>query len=45
MLRPEQVDAVHSAIPDSELYQPVDFCMPVGPIFNFVCGKILASKT
>ena len=32
------VDGVHSAAP-GDLYHPVDFCVPVGPVFNFVGGK------
>ncbi|GFN93495.1 filamin-a-like [Plakobranchus ocellatus] len=44
MIRPDQVDSVHSAPPGSGLpglYQPVDFTLPVGPIFNFVSGTVV----
>lgn len=37
MIRPEQYDQVHAAAP----YHPLDFCIPVGPVFNFVSGFII----
>ena len=39
MIQPESIDGV-SSMPDdmSTVYQPVDFCIPIGPIFNFVSG-------
>ena len=37
---PDSAGNVHSAPPSGQgLYLPVDFCIPVGPIFNFVSGK------
>ena len=41
MIQPESVDGVRSGVPDemSSVYQPVDFCIPIGPIFNFVSGE------
>ena len=45
IITPEDAIQAHSAVPQnampsdiSQLYHPVDFCIPVGPIFNFVTG-------
>ena len=40
LITPEQQQGVQSSVPSDAqgLYQPVDFCIPVGPIFNFVTG-------
>ena len=38
MIQPENAAGVHHAGPGSGVYHPVDFCIPVGPIFNFVKG-------
>ncbi|BFZ10498.1 hypothetical protein BsWGS_13537 [Bradybaena similaris] len=35
----DQLDSLHGA-PGSGLFQPVDFTLPVGPIFNFVSAKV-----
>ena len=35
----ENVSAVHAAPVPEGMYQPVDFTIPVGPIFNFVSGE------
>ncbi|XP_048239132.1 filamin-A-like isoform X3 [Haliotis rufescens] len=40
LIVPDTVDNV-SAAPGSGLYQPVDFCIPVGPIFNFVSAYVV----
>ena len=39
MIQLDHADGVHSGAPMSELYHPVDFCIPVGPIFSFVDGQ------
>ena len=41
MIQPDHADGVHSGAPMSELYHPVDFCIPVGPIFSFVDSQCL----
>ncbi|KAL8611652.1 hypothetical protein ACOMHN_065130 [Nucella lapillus] len=41
LILPDQVDRLQSAAPGSGLYQPVDFCFQVGPIFNFVSASIV----
>jgi len=28
---------------DDVVYRPVDFCLPVGPVFNFITGQWSAS--
>ncbi|XP_041349933.1 filamin-A-like isoform X2 [Gigantopelta aegis] len=39
---PDSADSVHSAPPSGQgLFLPVDFCIPVGPIFNFVSAFIV----
>ncbi|KAK6175823.1 hypothetical protein SNE40_014209 [Patella caerulea] len=38
LIVPDSVDGVHAAGPG--LFQPVDFCIPVGPIFNFVSAYV-----
>ncbi len=42
LIQPEMVAPAHSAAPAevSQLYHAVDFCISVGPMFNFVSGKI-----
>ncbi|XP_071084082.1 filamin-A-like isoform X4 [Haliotis cracherodii] len=40
LIVPDTADNV-SAAPGSGLYQPVDFCIPVGPIFNFVSAYVV----
>ncbi len=39
-IRPESAQRVEGMAPTGTegLYHPVDFCIPVGPIFNFVSG-------
>ena len=36
----------HDDVTDNDrdvTYRPVDFCIPVGPIFNFITGQLLAT--
>ncbi|CAL1528168.1 unnamed protein product [Lymnaea stagnalis] len=40
-LSADRVDAVHTVAPGSGLFQPVDFTIPVGPIFNFVSATVV----
>lgn len=39
LILPDQVDSTQAA-PGAGLYQPQEFRIPVGPIFNFVTGKL-----
>ncbi|XP_076447622.1 filamin-A-like isoform X2 [Babylonia areolata] len=41
LIKADQVDRLQSAAPGSGLYQPVDFCFQVGPIFNFVSAVVV----
>lgn len=38
LILPDQVDSTQAA-PGAGLYQPQEFRIPVGPIFNFVTGE------
>ncbi|KAL5013398.1 hypothetical protein ScPMuIL_007668 [Solemya velum] len=40
LITPQTVGGVQSAPPGAGLFQPVDFCIPVGPIFNFVSAYV-----
>ena len=40
LISADSVDSLRSAAPGAGLFKPVDFCFQVGPIFNFVSGKI-----
>lgn len=42
LILPDQVDSTQAA-PGAGLYQPQEFRIPVGPIFNFVTGKYVIS--
>ena len=39
----DQVDSTQSA-PGAGLYQPQEFRIPVGPIFNFVTGELIVQR-
>lgn len=41
LITADTVDTVKSAAPGAGLFQPVDFCIPVGPIFNFVSAYVV----
>ncbi|XP_021363284.1 filamin-A-like isoform X15 [Mizuhopecten yessoensis] len=41
LLSADTVDNVQASLPVQGLFQPVDFCIPVGPIFNFVSAYVI----
>ncbi|XP_059165585.1 filamin-A-like isoform X3 [Physella acuta] len=41
LMRADAVDSLHAQAPGSGLFQPVDFTLPVGPIFNFVSATVV----
>ncbi|XP_053377764.1 filamin-A-like isoform X5 [Mercenaria mercenaria] len=40
-ITPDQIDSVQAAAPGAGLYQPAEFRIPVGPIFNFVTAYVV----
>ncbi|XP_012939324.2 filamin-A-like [Aplysia californica] len=41
LITADKVDSVQATAPGSGLFQPVDFTLPVGPIFNFVSATVV----
>ncbi|XP_052286873.1 filamin-A-like isoform X5 [Dreissena polymorpha] len=41
LITQDHIDSVHSAAPGAGLYQPQEFRIPVGPIFNFVTAYVI----